>query len=227
VRRRSTTFYTVIDRFRAAALRAVAGGFAGVELHGAHGYLLCQFLSKTMNLRTDAWGGSFAGRARLIREIAKAVRKAVPDRFLVGVRLSPEDQGNGIDLDESIQVARGLCDDGVDFLHLSFRDAKENSKKRPEQHAMRLLRAAVPKHVVLIAAGSLWTRADADALFAKGADAVAVAKAAIANPDWALNASTAGWEPRHPPLTVAELNERGLSEPFTSYLRNWKGFVAD
>ncbi len=218
---------TIIDRFRSAAVRAREAGFAGVELHGAHGYLLCQFLSRTMNMRTDSWGGSIEGRARLIREATRAVRGAVPDRFLVGVRLSPEDMENGLDLDESIEVARWLCEDGVDFLHLSFWDARANTKKRAEVHAVPLFRAATPKGLVLIAAGSVWTQADAEALFDKGADAVAVAKAAIANPDWAVSASDAGWEPRRPPLTVAELKERGLSEPFVNYMRNWKGFVAD
>jgi 2,4-dienoyl-CoA reductase-like NADH-dependent reductase (Old Yellow Enzyme family) len=216
----------VIDRFRSAALRAHEAGFAGVELHGAHGYLLCQFLSKTMNLRTDAWGGSIEGRARLIREATRAVRSSVPDRFLVGVRMSPEDRGNGLDLDESIQVARWLSEDGVDFLHLSFWNARENTKKRPGEHAVPLFRAAIPRDVVLIAAGSIWTGADADELFEQGADAVAVAKAAIANPDWALRASDATWEPRRPPLDVAELKERGVSERFVEYLRTWKGFVS-
>lgn len=97
----------VIRDFGQAAVRAHAAGFSGVELHGAHGYLLCQFLSATLNTRTDEWGGSLEGRARLLREATRAVRRAVPASFAVGVRLSPEDRGNavGLDLDESIQVA--------------------------------------------------------------------------------------------------------------------------
>src|SRR4051812_10714409 len=64
----------VIADFRDAAQRAHQAGFAGVELHGAHGYLLCQFLSATLNTRTDGWGGSLTGRARLLRETLRAVR---------------------------------------------------------------------------------------------------------------------------------------------------------
>jgi 2,4-dienoyl-CoA reductase-like NADH-dependent reductase (Old Yellow Enzyme family) len=220
---------TVIDRFRAAAVRACEAGYTGVELHGAHGYLLCQFLSRTMNVRTDGWGGSLENRARLIREATRAVRKAMPDRFLVGVRLSPEDMGNakGLDLDESVTVAKWLCEDGIDFLHLSLWDAKKNTRKRPEEHAVPLFRAVVPQDVVLVGAGSVWTHADAAALFDKGVDAVAVARSAIANPTWAIDAANPSWEPRRPPLTIAELKERGLSEPFANYMRNWKGFVAD
>ncbi len=218
----------VIDQFASAAVRAHRAGFAGVELHGAHGYLLCQFLS-ALNDRTDRWGGSLENRARLIREATRRVRRAVPASFVVGVRLSPEDFGNarGMDLDESLQVARWLAEDGIDFLHVSLWDAKRNTKKRPEQHAVTLFRAALPEDVPVVAAGGVWTPEDARALQELGADAVAVGRAAIANPDWARHVTDRAWSPRRPPLTVAELGERGVSEKFAGYMRNWKGFVAD
>ncbi len=219
----------VMGQFRGAAERCNEAGFAGVELHGAHGFLLGQFLSKTINTRSDRWGGSLEGRARLLRETVRAVRGAVPDAFLVGVRLSPEDHANavGLDLDESLQVARWLCADGADFLHLSLFDAASNTKKRPAQHPLPLFREVVPRSVALVAAGGIWTRSDAEAALMRGADAVAVARAAIANPDWASRVADPSWQPRRPPLTVAELRDRGLSEAFASFLRDWPGFVAD
>ncbi len=219
----------VIERFCDGARRCREAGFDGVELHGAHGYLLCQFLSRTMNLRTDRWGGSIEGRARLVREVVRAVRAACPPPFLVGVRLSPEDFGavTGLDLDESLQVARWLADDGVDFLHLSLWQAEKNTKKRPEAHALPLFREAVGPEVRLFAAGNVWTRADAEAVIARGADVVALGKAAIANPDWPRRAEDPSWSPRRPPLSVEELRARGLSDTFASYMRRWKGFVAD
>lgn len=218
----------VIAQFGEAAGRAHTAGFAGAELHGAHGYLLGQFLSN-LNTRADRWGGSLENRARLVREATRAARKAAPDRFLVGVRLSPEDFGNarGIDLDETLQVARWLAEDGVDFIHVSLWDARRNTKKRPEEHAVPLFRAALPPEVALVAAGGVWTRDDAEALLRLGASAVAVGRAAVANPDWANRVADPAWEPRRPPLTIAELEERGLSAPFAGYMRNWKGFVAD
>jgi 2,4-dienoyl-CoA reductase-like NADH-dependent reductase (Old Yellow Enzyme family) len=218
----------VIAQFREAAVRAHAAGFAGVELHGAHGYLFGQFLS-AMNTRSDRWGGSLENRARLLREATRAVRGAVPDGFVVGVRLSPEDFGNarGLDLDESLQVARWLAADGIDFLHLSLWDAQRNTKKRPEAHAVTLFREALPADVALVAAGGVWTRQEAEALLGLGASAVAVGRAGIANPDWAARVADPRWEPRRPPLTVVELGERGLSPAFAQYMRNWKGFVAD
>jgi 2,4-dienoyl-CoA reductase-like NADH-dependent reductase (Old Yellow Enzyme family) len=218
-----------IRQFRDAAARCSAAGFAGVELHGAHGFLFGQFLSTTMNTRTDGWGGSLAGRAQLVRETMRAVRGAVPERFLVGVRLSPEDHGNatGLDLDESLQTAQWLCDDGADFIHLSLWDASRNTAKRPRQHALTLFREAVPRDVALVAAGGVWTRGEAEAVLARGADAVAIGRAAIANPDWAKRVADPRWEPRRPPLTVAELQERGLNGTFAAYMRSWAGFVGD
>jgi 2,4-dienoyl-CoA reductase-like NADH-dependent reductase (Old Yellow Enzyme family) len=219
----------VIDQFAAAARRARQAGWGGVEIHGAHGYLLTQFLSRTMNTRTDAWGGpSLEHRARLLREVTRAVRAAAPAPFVAGVRLSPEDWGNarGLDLDETVQVARWLADDGVDFVHLSLWRASEPSKKHPTRHAIELVREALPRDVKIVVAGGIWTRAEADALLARGADAIAIARAAIANPDWPKQAIDPAWEPKRPPLTPDELAERALSPRFVEYMRRWKNFVS-
>jgi 2,4-dienoyl-CoA reductase-like NADH-dependent reductase (Old Yellow Enzyme family) len=219
----------VVARFRDAAVRAHRAGFDGIELHGAHGYLLCQFLSR-MNRRADGWGGeTFAARARLLREVTRAVRAAVPASFVVGVRISPEDWGNakGLDLDESLTLAGWLADDGVDFLHLSLWTAANNTKKRPEEHPLALFRRACPADVPLFVAGKVWTGAEARALLDLGADAVALGRAAIVNPDWPRRVEDLAWEPRRPPLTPAELRERGLNDRFIQYMRIWKGFVAD
>ena len=130
-------------------------------------------------------------------------------------------------LDESLAVARWLADDGADFIHISLWNAQRNTVKRPEEHAVPLFRAAIPAEVPLVVAGGAWTRADAEDLLRKGATAVAVGRAAIANPDWADRVADPTWEPRRPPLTIAELRERGLNATFAEYMRRWKGFVCD
>ena len=217
----------IVRQFADAAGRALEAGMAGVEIHGAHGYLLTQFLSAVENRRTDAWGGSLENRARLLRDVTRAVRARVPKSFVVGVRISPEDFGNakGLDLDESLEVARGLVDDGIDYLHLSLWTASDNTKKRPDTHPLPLFRAAVPADVPLFVAGKIWTIAEAERMLELGADVVALGRAAIANPDWPAHAAEPGWEPKRPPLTVAELRARGLSAGFVEYMRRWKGFV--
>jgi 2,4-dienoyl-CoA reductase-like NADH-dependent reductase (Old Yellow Enzyme family) len=218
-----------IDHFVAAAARAQAAGFDGVELHGAHGYLLSQFLSTEMNTRSDDWGGPLANRARLIRTIAQRTRARCGSRFVVGVRLSLEDfgQARGLDLDDSLQVARWLVDDGVDYIHASLWDVARLSAKRPDQHALSQLRAVVPRDVAIFTAGKIWTRDEATAALELGADVVALGRSAIINPDWPRTVATAGEPPRRPPLTRAELGDRSVSLPFAEYLTRWKGFVAD
>ena len=86
----------IINDFTLAALRCVEAGFDGVELHGAHGYLISQFLSKTINKRQDEWGGDLNGRSRVLIEIIQSIKRHVPENFIVGVRLSPEIKELGI-----------------------------------------------------------------------------------------------------------------------------------
>ncbi|HEU0033429.1 MAG TPA: NADH:flavin oxidoreductase [Kofleriaceae bacterium] len=219
----------VIEQFAAAAERARVAGFDGVELHGAHGYLLSQFLSRTMNPRTDGWGGDLAGRARLVREVLRACRARTSSRFTIGVRLSLEDRGHarGMDLDDNLQVARWLAEDGADFIHISLWDASKTTAKRPDQHPIPLVREVLPPRVAVISAGSIWTAADAIAQRERGADLVALGRSAILNPDWPRLATTPGWEPVRPPITRAALLERAVSPVFQQYLARWKNFVAD
>jgi 2,4-dienoyl-CoA reductase-like NADH-dependent reductase (Old Yellow Enzyme family) len=219
----------VIAQFADAAWRAKTAGFDGVELHGAHGYLLTQFLSAEQNRRTDAWGGALANRARLLREVLRGVRDRVGPSFTVGVRLSPENFGNarGLDLDESVQTARWLAEDGADFIHLSLWRALEPTTKRPAEHPLPVFRAALPIDVALLAAGAIWTRAEADAVIELGADGVALGRSAIVNRDWPLQARRDAWQPRRPPVTMADLRDEGLSEAFAGYMRMWKGFVEE
>lgn len=208
----------VIEQFAAAAERCERAGFDGVELHGAHGYLLGQFLSRTMNPRP------FEERAHLIRAATRAVRARTSPKFCVGVRLSPEDRGSakGLDLDESLQVARWLADDGADFIHASLWDATKPTVKRPDEHPIPLFRAAVPRDVALFVAGAIWTHGEAEAALARGADVVAIGRAAILNPDWPHTDGV-----KRTPATRAELIDRAVSPTFVEYLTRWKGFVAD
>jgi 2,4-dienoyl-CoA reductase-like NADH-dependent reductase (Old Yellow Enzyme family) len=217
----------VIDQFAAAAVRARRAGFDGVEIHGAHGYLFTQFLSATQNRRSDEWGGPLEHRARLLREVMRAIRACVGSPFTVGVRLSPEDFGNarGLDLDESVQTARWLSEDGADFIHLSLWQSLANTAKRPDAHAIPLFRDALPSAVQILAAGAVWTRAEAEQLISKGADAIVLGRSAIINADWPLRAIDPDWVPQRPPVTIESLRASGLSPTFAEYMRRFKDFV--
>lgn len=220
--------HRTIRAFVDAAVRARKAGFAGVEIHGAHGYLPCQFLSRVQNTRADAWGGSFENRARFLRTITREVRSAVGDAFCVGVRLSLEDFGQavGMDLDEGLTLARQLVDDGAEFIHASLWDCARMTTKRPAEHAIALVRAALPADVRLIVAGKIWSRADADVALARGADVVALGRVALAHPEWPKLAADSAYAPAGPPFSAEALRAADLSEGFVNYMRRWKGFVA-
>jgi 2,4-dienoyl-CoA reductase-like NADH-dependent reductase (Old Yellow Enzyme family) len=220
----------LIEQFVTAARRASLAGFAGVEIHAAHGYLLSQFLSRTMNVRSDAWGQSLEGRARFVRHVARAIRQQVPPPFMVGVRLSPEDRGHarGLDVDETVTVARWLDQDGVDFIHLSLWDSRTNLQKRPHEHALPIFRRELDPNLRLIAAGAIWTQADARHALDLGADAVAIGQAAILNPDWPRNCLDPDFTPVRGPLARSALAELDVSPRFSDYLaRRFKHLVSD
>ena len=217
-----------IAAFADAADRCKRAGFDGVELHGAHGYLITQFFSPVNNTRTDRWGGDVVGRSRFAREVMRACRAKVGPKFTLGIRLSLEHGGHakGLDLDESLQLAAWLCEDGADFIHASLWRAENFTRKRPDEHPITLVRAAIPNDVALIAAGNIWTYDDAKQARERGADMVALARPAIVNPDWPKLVAP-DWDPRRPPLTRAEYAELAVSPSFAVYLKHFKGLVAD
>lgn len=219
----------IVEDFVAAAHRCHRAGFDGVELHGAHGYLLSQFLSSAWNQRTDAWGGTLAGRARLVRTIAQRIRNEIPRPFTLGVRLSPEDylSARGLDLDENVQVAQWLAEDGVDFIHLSLWDYRRNTQKRPDQHALPVFRAALPADVAIFGAGGIWSRADADAVIDKGADFIALGRAAIVQPDWPKLARESDYQLERGPRAPDYYRDVAISDRFVTYLRGFKNMVSE
>jgi 2,4-dienoyl-CoA reductase-like NADH-dependent reductase (Old Yellow Enzyme family) len=110
----------VIRRFAHVAGAARATGFTGVQVHGAHGYLLSEFLSPRVNRRTDVWGGSLENRARALLETVRAVRTEVGPDYPVSVKLNSADfQEDGFGLEESCQVVEWLGQEGVDLVEVS------------------------------------------------------------------------------------------------------------
>lgn len=110
----------VIRSFASAAAFAKEAGFTGVQVHGAHGYLVSQFLSPLTNRRSDRWGGSLENRARFARSVLDAIRKAVGDDFPIGIKLNSADfQRGGFTEQESMRVLAMLQEDGVDLVEIS------------------------------------------------------------------------------------------------------------
>jgi len=116
----ATGIASVVADFRTVALRAGEAGFRVVEIHAAHGYLLHEFLSPLSNRRDDAYGGSLENRARLLREVVAAVREVWPAQRPLFVRVSATDWADGgWDIEECVQLARWLKEDGVDLADCS------------------------------------------------------------------------------------------------------------
>jgi len=119
----------VVADFRAGAIRAREAGFRVIEIHAAHGYLLHEFLSPISNHRDDAYGGSLENRARLLREVVPAVRSAWPAPAPLFVRVSATDWvEGGWDIDECVELARWLKQDGVDLIDCSSGGSVPNTK---------------------------------------------------------------------------------------------------
>jgi len=110
----------IIQRFATSAQICEKAGFEGVQLHGAHGYLISQFLSPLTNKRQDQWGGSIENRMRFLLEIYKAVRAVTSDRFIISVKLNSADfQRGGITEDEVIAVFKAIDTAGIDLIEIS------------------------------------------------------------------------------------------------------------
>jgi len=115
-----TEIEDVIRRFAHTATIARDTGFTGVQIHGAHGYLVSEFLSPDVNTRTDEWGGSLENRARLLLETVRAVRRAVGDDFPVSVKLNSADfQRGGFSHEDAVRVAAWLDAEKLDLLEVS------------------------------------------------------------------------------------------------------------
>jgi 2,4-dienoyl-CoA reductase-like NADH-dependent reductase (Old Yellow Enzyme family) len=218
----------LIEDFITAAQRCEKAGFDGVEIHGAHGYMLCQFLSGETNHREDEYGGSLENRSRIIFEIIAGIRQRCAANFMVGVRLSPE--RFGLKLFEVKAVAQKLMDSGqLDFLDMSLWDVFKQPNEEDMQgksllaHFTELRRGDVR----LGCAGKIRTPAEAELALASGVDFIILGRAAILHHDFPLQLQrNPNFAPVEPPVSVEYLRKEGLSDRFVDYMRNWPGFVA-
>jgi 2,4-dienoyl-CoA reductase-like NADH-dependent reductase (Old Yellow Enzyme family) len=227
--RRMTTdeVHEVIESFVAAAVRCDEAGFDGVELHGAHDYLLCEFLNVEFNDRTDAYGGSRGARFRIFDEIIAGIRQRCRPDFQVGVRLSPE--RFGLDTADVIDgFERLVATEAVDFIDLSLWDvfkAAADDAFAP-QPLLEVFTALDRGSVRLAVAGHLYTGTDVQRALDGGADIVTIGRAAITNHDFPLLVQadpTAAM--RELPVARETLAAEGLGPVFIDYMSNWKGFV--
>lgn len=171
---------------RAASLAINSAGFDGIEIHGANGYLLDQFLTDYTNRRSDRWGGTVQQRMGLMLEVVKAVRAAA-GAVPVGVRISQSKvndyEHKWAEGEHAAEVIFGsLSDAGVGFIHVTEFEAWQPAFPASHASLVALARRYAPQ-VALIANGGLHTSEHASAALDDGADIIAIGKAALANPD--------------------------------------------
>lgn len=217
------------DDFIAAAKRSETAGFDGVEIHGAHGYILAQFLSAEINKRDDIYGGSPENRARLIFEIIDGIRAACGSDFQVGLRLSPE--RFGLKLAEIRDLSAELLRrEDIDYLDMSLWDvAKEPAEEEHQGRSLMSFFTELPRGAVRLgAAGKVMTGQDAAGVLEAGCDFVVIGRGAILRHDFPerVHRDPAYVSPALP-VTAQHLLDEGLSPQFVTYMRNWKGFVAE
>lgn len=217
------------DDFIAAAVRAEKADFDGAEVHGAHGYVLAEFLSPEMNKRTDQYGGSPENRARVLFEIIDGIRSACRAEFQVGLRLSPERFGQS--LEEILSVSHQVLEqDKIDYLHLSLWDVT----KEPEEEAFKgrtLLSwfAELPRgNVRLGAAGKVMSGPAAAGVIEAGCDFVTIGRAAILRHDFPKRVrADASYDSPPLPVTADHMLDEGLAATFIAYMHSWPGFVVE
>lgn len=185
----------IIERFARSAGLAKQAGFSGVQIHGAHGYLVSQFLSPLHNQRQDRWGGSLEKRAHFVLEILSAIRAEVGAQFPVGIKMNSADfQRGGFTEDESMVVAEMLADGGLDLLEISGgtyeapemtgKNVRESTRQR-EAYFLRYaeqIRDRV-KTPLMVTGGFRTSQGMADAVSSGAADIVGLARALAIDPD--------------------------------------------
>lgn len=183
-----TQIQEVIQGFADTAVRAVTlAHFDGIEIHGAFGYLLDQFLTDYTNLRDDEWGGDVHGRVKLIVEVVKAVKSAVGRDVPVGIRISQSKVNDfhhkwaGAVHDAEV-IFSAIEQAGADFIHIGEFEAWQPAFDDGAESLVTLARRFAP-NLTIIANGNLHHRARAEEVLTAGADLVAIGRWALSNPD--------------------------------------------
>ncbi len=196
----------VIGAFARAAERVLAAGFRVIELHGAHGYLIHEFLSPLSNRRGDGYDGSFAGRCRLLLEIVAAVRAVWPEHYPLFVRISATDWvEGGWTADDSVALARLLGPAGVDLIDCSSGGNAPRAQipLGPGYQTPFAERLRRETGIMTGAIGLITEPRQADEIVAEGrADVVLLARAELRDPYWPLHAAHAlgvdvPWPPQY------------------------------
>jgi 2,4-dienoyl-CoA reductase-like NADH-dependent reductase (Old Yellow Enzyme family) len=187
--------HSIVLAFAAAARRALAAGFQVIEIHGAHGYLLNEFVSPISNLRTDEYGGSFENRIRIVLEVCSAIRQEWPEKLPLFIRISATDWvEEGWDMDQSVALAARLKPLGVDLVDCSSGGLAPDAKIEigPGYQVPFAERIRRETGILTGAVGMITEPGQADRIIrSRQADVVLLAREFLRDPYWPLHAAQA------------------------------------
>ncbi|HGF2917706.1 NADH-dependent flavin oxidoreductase [Escherichia coli] len=180
-----------IRAFGDVTKRAIKAGFDGIELHGAHGFLLQNFFSPLFNQRNDRWGGDLEGRMRfplaVLQEVKNVVYEYATKPFAIGYRISPEESATGgLRIEDTYKLLDRLISSGISYIHTSLVSINESypveSPNGPR--TIELILNHIAGRVPVIAAGKIRTPSQAQEAISTGLPLVAIGKGLVINPEW-------------------------------------------
>ncbi|MFI8685889.1 NADH-dependent flavin oxidoreductase [Rossellomorea sp. NPDC077527] len=181
----------VIHAFGETTRRAIEAGFDGVEIHGAHGFLIQNFFSPFTNRREDQWGGSLENRMHfplaILAEMKKVIDKHASKPFILGYRISLEEPGEGaLRIKDSYQLIDRLIEEGIDYVHASLPNALSSKPidSQDDQTYLELVAEHINERVPFLAAGSMRTPEDVSTALDKGLTLGAIGQALVMDPEW-------------------------------------------
>ncbi|EOK7288637.1 NADH-dependent flavin oxidoreductase [Escherichia coli] len=180
-----------IRAFGDVTKRAIKAGFDGIELHGAHGFLLQNFFSPLFNQRNDRWGGALEGRMRfplaVLQEVKNVVYEYATKPFAIGYRISPEESATGgLRIEDTYKLLDRLISSGISYIHTSLVSINDSypveSPNGPR--TIELILNHIAGRVPVIAAGKIRTPSQAQEAISTGLPLVAIGKGLVINPEW-------------------------------------------
>ncbi len=184
----------IIEAFGTTAFILKKAGFTGVQIHGAHGYLVSQFLSPYTNIREDKWGGTIENRARFVIEVYRNIRKKVGEKFPIGIKLNSADfQKGGFTEDESMEVVKMLSKEGIDLIEISggtyeapaMMGKRQESTSKREAYFMEYIEKArkVTKTPLMLTGGFRTASVMQDAVTSNQVDVIGMARPFVLFPN--------------------------------------------
>jgi len=181
----------IVNAFGETTRRAIEAGFDGVEIHGAHGFLIQNFTSPLYNKRSDEWGESPEKRLMfplaIVNKIKDVIKEYVKKPFILGYRLSPEEsEKGGLRIGDTYKLINHLIEIDIDYIHISLTSALSSKPidSKDEKTYLELISKYVNGKVPIIVAGSMLTPDDVEQALNNGASLAAIGRALVINPDW-------------------------------------------